>query len=222
ALRVKYLARPGDVELIVGARAAEQGEANDRLAETVAAIRHQLGDFVYGEGDTSLVGLLCDLLADREWTLSTAESCTGGLVGTTITDLSGSSAFYLGGVVAYHDREKQALLDVPAALLERCGAVSSNVARAMATGCRERLGTQAALSVTGIAGPGGGSADKPVGLVYLGFATPDDVRVFRHTFTGDRSNIRRWAATAALDEARRALSSLGPLGQEIEQEAEGA
>lgn len=139
-------------------------------------------------------------------TVSTAESCTGGLVGHVLTEVSGSSAWYLGGAVVYSDALKRDLVGVPATLLDRYGAVSAEVARAMAVGARQRFMTDLALSVTGIAGPTGATPTKPVGLVYLGVADRVGVRVERHVWSGDRSANKRESAAAVL---RLLLATLG-------------
>ncbi|MDQ7086827.1 MAG: CinA family protein [Acidobacteriota bacterium] len=152
------------------------------------------------------------VLEERHWRLATAESCTGGLLARRITDLPGSSAFYVGGVVAYDNTLKRAQLGVPAAVLASRGAVSGSCAEAMARGARDRLGAEVAVSTTGIAGPSGGSADKPVGLVYIAVVSPGGERVSRHLFSGDRWIIREKAVAAALDEVRRVMAGLPPAG----------
>jgi nicotinamide-nucleotide amidase len=137
-------------------------------------------------------------LTARGWTVATAESCTGGLVGMLLTTQPGSSAYYRGGVIAYANHAKESLLAVPADVLERHGAVSAEVAMAMAAGARTGLCADLAVSLTGIAGPGGGSADKPVGLVYVGLATRRGVASRRLMLPGDRAAVRAGAAEAAL------------------------
>ncbi|MBI3752381.1 MAG: nicotinamide-nucleotide amidohydrolase family protein [Chloroflexi bacterium] len=157
--------------------------------------------------DPALVALaerLQGICVGRHLTVATAESCTGGLVAETITAVPGSSAYYVGGVVSYADAVKRDLLDVPVATLAAHGAVSAQVAKAMALGCRARLGTSLAVSITGIAGPDGGSEAKPVGLTYIGLATrgSDDAtasaEVHRFVLPGDRAAIRASAAAEAL------------------------
>ena len=143
---------------------------------------------------TDLIGML----AARDMTVSAAESCTGGLLLSTLTDVSGSSAVVEGGVVSYSNAAKQHLLDVPEALLYEHGAVSQPVAAAMARGIRQRMGTTLGISVTGIAGPGGGSAQKPVGLVYIGLASDAGVQVERCIWHGDRIDNKRASVRAAL------------------------
>jgi PncC family amidohydrolase len=151
--------------------------------------------------DAALVGL-AERLQGRciglGLTVATAESCTGGLVANVITSVPGSSAYFLGAVVSYADSVKTALLDVPVAALEAHGAVSAQVARAMAAGCRARLGADLAVSITGIAGPDGGSEAKPVGLTYIGLASATDDEVRRFLFPGDRDAVRHAAAAEAL------------------------
>ncbi len=131
-------------------------------------------------------------------TLSTAESCTGGLIAERLTDVAGASAVFKGGVVSYTNEVKINVLDVPQPLLTRYGAVSEQVARAMANGARERLDSDLALSVTGLAGPDGDDRGNPVGLVYIGLAAENATPVRRYTFTGVRASIRMQAATQAL------------------------
>ena len=142
---------------------------------------------------------LFDVCVDRGLTVATAESCTGGLVAHAITEIAGSSAYYLGGFVTYADDIKRDQLGVGAELLAAHGAVSAQVARAMAEGARTRLGTDLAVAITGIAGPGGGSDEKPVGLTYVAVADGTGVDVRRHLWSGDRSENKRDSAVAALE-----------------------
>jgi len=135
---------------------------------------------------------------ERGVTLATAESCTGGLVAARITAVPGASAVFWGGVVSYANEVKRGLLGVPQAVLERVGAVSAECAEAMAAGARERLNADVAVSVTGIAGPDGGTPQKPVGLVYFGLASAGGVRSERRLFEGDREAVRQQAAERAL------------------------
>jgi PncC family amidohydrolase len=149
-------------------------------------------------GLVDLAERLQGLCLGRGLTVATAESCTGGLVGAAITSVAGSSGYYLGGVVSYSDSAKQALLGVPADVLAAHGAVSAQTAMAMATGIRSRIGADLTVSVTGIAGPDGGSAAKPVGLTYLALASANGADIQRHVLPGDREAIRNAAAAAAL------------------------
>jgi PncC family amidohydrolase len=157
-----------------------------------------------------LAGRVLDACGARGLTLATAESCTGGLVAHLLTEVPGSSAVVRGGVVAYADPVKRAMLGVPAAVLASHGAVSAQVALAMADGVRGRLGVDIGVSVTGIAGPDGGSAAKPVGLVYVAVAGPEGSEVERHQWPGDRSANKRESARAALELVLRHTSSNAP------------
>jgi nicotinamide-nucleotide amidase len=153
-------------------------------------------------GDAELRGLaerLQGICLGRGLTVAVAESCTGGLVAAAITEIPGSSGYFAGGVVSYADAAKAALLDVPQASLAAHGAVSAQVARSMATGARERLRASIAASVTGIAGPDGGSAEKPVGLTYIGVADARGTDVRRFTWGGDRAGNRLASARAVLE-----------------------
>lgn len=141
---------------------------------------------------------VAERLRERRWTLSVAESCTGGSLGARITTVPGVSDVFLGGIIAYHNRIKHALLDVPQEVIEKHGAVSAPVAEAMAGGCRERFDASIGVAITGIAGPGGGTPDKPVGLVFLAVASPQGVRVERMVFSGDRSTVQASAVDMAL------------------------
>ena len=155
-----------------------------------------------GTGPDPLVALaerLQGLCLDRSLKVATAESCTGGLVANIITEVDGSSGYFLGGVVSYSDDAKRSLLDVPADVLEAHGAVSAQVARAMADGARARFSASIAVAVTGIAGPGGGSDAKPVGLTYVATADAGGVEVRRFHWTADRTGNKRESARAALE-----------------------
>jgi PncC family amidohydrolase len=148
----------------------------------------------------TLVARLALALAAQGRTLSTAESCTGGLVGARLTALPGSSKWYLGGVITYSNELKKELLGIPTELLESHGAVSQETAQAMVEGVRKNTGSDLALSITGIAGPDGGTSEKPVGLVYIGVAAPSpfETTVYKHQLEGSRAEIRKEAARAAL------------------------
>ena len=151
--------------------------------------------------------LIGPLLLARSLTLVTAESCTGGLIGGGLSDEPGSSACFRGGVIAYADDVKQEQLGVPASVLADCGAVSEAAVRAMAAGVRARLGSDYALAVSGISGPGGGSPDKPVGTTWIALATPGAVHARRHRFPADRRRNRLLTVAAAIDALRRTLES---------------
>ena len=154
-----------------------------------------------------LLDQLAAALLARQQTLATAESCTGGLVGAALTNLPGSSAWYLGGVVAYANELKIRLLGVPAEILAAHGAVSLETARAMAQGARAAAAADFAVSITGIAGPAGGTPEKPVGLVFVGVAAPHGTATFKHHFSGSRADIRQAATEAALRHLLEAVAS---------------
>ena len=179
-------------------------QARQQVAEAAGIVEARLGTLVFGRGDDTLASAVGQLLQANGQTVAVAESCTGGLIAKWLTDVSGSSAYFLGGVVAYANTAKRVLLGVQPQLIETHGAVSEPVARAMACGCRERFGTDFALAVTGIAGPTGGTTDKPVGLVYTTLADTSDCRVVEHRFGAhmDRHAIRRRTASAALNMLR--------------------
>jgi PncC family amidohydrolase len=167
------------------------GRVSPISADGEAAVSHD-------EDLLVLAGRVGQVLGSRELTLATAESCTGGLVGHLLTEIPGSSAWYVGGAVVYSDELKRRMAAVPADLLATHGAVSAEVAEALAMGIRTSLGTDLGLAVTGIAGPTGATPTKPVGLVYLGVSDRDGVVVDRHVWLGDRSANKRASAAAAL------------------------
>ncbi len=204
ATGIGLLPSPGDVELRLSAHGAD---AEDRLAAMAGLARTCLGRAIYSEeAGGSLEGAVGRLLTAAAATLATAESCTGGLLAERLTRVPGSSAYFTGAIVAYDDRIKQTQLGVPAALIQRHGAVSREVAEAMATGARDRLGAHWAAAITGVAGPGGGSAEKPVGTVHMAVAGPADSRRHQHRrFPGGRRSIRRLACQWTLDLLRREL-----------------
>jgi competence/damage-inducible protein CinA-like protein len=188
------------VDLYVDAGSEERG---DRIA---AALREPLGRWLYAEDARGVEALVLDLCRERGLTIGTAESCTGGLVAARLTSVPGSSAAFLGSVVAYANEVKAGELGVPEGMLERHGAVSAEVAEAMAQGARARLGVDVAVSVTGIAGPDGGTEEKPVGLVYLHAAGPDGDLALEFNLPGDRDAIRGRSAASALHLVRRLLT----------------
>ena len=183
-----------EIEVTIRADAAALAAA-DALAESMAS---RLAPAVYARDERPLEVHLLEALRARGWRVATAESCTAGLVAARITEIPGSSDTLVGGVVAYANDIKRELLDVPASLLEAHGAVSAECAEAMAQGARRRLGTEAAVAVTGIAGPGGGTPEKPVGLVYFHVSTPAGERAHSHVFPPRRETVREWASTVAL------------------------
>ena len=195
----------GLISLTITATGDSETAAAAFAAQTADELTGRLGPLIIGRGSETLASAVAKLLAGRKQTLSLAESCTGGLVGQVITSLSGASDYFLGSAVCYADTAKRDILGVPQEMLDDCGAVSEPVARQMVLGARDRFGSDWALSLTGIAGPTGGTPDKPVGLVFIGLAGPNTDRVFRHVFASQREQIRRRAASTALNHLRVAL-----------------
>ena len=171
-------------------------------------LRDVLGTLVYGQEDDDLAALVLASCRERRLTIATAESCTGGLLGARITAIPGSSDVYFGGIVAYDNSVKTKLVGVRDVSLSEHGAVSEQVAREMAEGCARALGTQVGIGITGIAGPGGGSAEKPVGTVWIAVAGVGETRSLGRVYVGDREEIRLRATQAAFDQLRRALAPL--------------
>jgi nicotinamide-nucleotide amidase len=203
-IETTILAAPGQIELHLQATGPDVAVLDRRLEEATTRLAAALAPFVFSLDGRTLEAVVGDRLRERGWRIAVAESCTGGLVLGRLTDVPGSSAWVAGGVVAYANDVKTVALGVPAVLIEAHGAVSEPVAVAMAEGVRRRLGGDVGVSVTGIAGPGGGSAAKPVGTVVIAVnTTATEVRTF--AFTGDREMIRRHATAAALDLVRRTL-----------------
>jgi nicotinamide-nucleotide amidase len=202
-------AKVGEVHLRVTAKADTAEQAEALIAERSALVRARLGDAVYGEDDAPLEQAVVALLAARGQTVSTAESCTGGLVAQRITDVAGSSAVFLGGVVAYSNAVKTALAYVPEEMLARVGAVSPEVGRALAEGARRRFATDFGIGITGVAGPGGGSPEKPVGLVYIAVAYAGGCDLEKANFIGSRQIVRHRASQTALNMLRLRILQTG-------------
>ncbi|MBQ4258441.1 MAG: competence/damage-inducible protein A [Clostridia bacterium] len=208
---VATYAKNGEMFIRVTAKAATKEEAEMLCAPIVREIEEIVGDVVYTDRLDSLEELAVSLLAERKMTLATAESCTGGLLAKRLTDIPGASEVFETGVVSYANKTKEKLLGVRSITLERFGAVSSETAREMAEGVRKLAGSNLGIGITGIAGPGGGSPEKPVGLVYI--ALSDGSNIFVHRMAGggrraERTMIRTRAASQALDLVRRYLTGI--------------
>jgi len=203
---IGYRATLPEIEVKVLARAESLELAQERAERAARVVRERLGEeVVFGEGKARFPEALCALLQAKAHTLALAESCTGGLVSELLTAHSGASAVFRGGAVTYSNESKIALLGVPAVLLARFGAVSAEVARAMAEGARLAFNADLALALTGIAGPTGGSPEKPVGLVHYAVSSGAGVSDRHVVFTGNRDQVRRRAAYAGLALVRRVL-----------------
>ncbi len=203
---VTILASPGEVQLHLAVRGAPDS-ADARLASMEADFRSVLGPRVFGEDAEDLPRVVGRRLRERGWTVALAESCTGGSIAAMLTDVPGSSDYFLGAVVSYANAAKEGFLGVEPETIRRFGAVSPETALAMAQGARDRFGADVAASVTGIAGPDGGTPEKPVGTVHFGLATKDGAALTkRRLFGGDRAVVRRAASVQALELLRRFLS----------------
>ncbi len=197
------LAAYGTIEVHLRARAATDQEAEARLAELGDKIELALGDYVYSTKGESLEEVVGMYLVLRQKTVAVAESCTGGMLAERLTRISGSSSFFLGGAVCYTNEMKARWAGVPAELIKDHGAVSRPVAQALAEGVRVRTGASIGLGITGIAGPAGGSSEKPVGLVFVALADERGTQVREFRFPGARDRVRHWATQMALEMVRR-------------------
>ncbi len=197
------LSKPGTIEVHLRARAASEEEAEALLGELGDKIELALGEHVFSAHGESLEEVVGMYLMMKQLTLAVAESCTGGLVSERLTRVPGSSNFFLGGAVCYSNELKIRLAGVPAALIEREGAVSKTVAHALSEGIRTRAASSIGVGLTGIAGPGGGSAEKPVGLVFIALTDARGTSVREFRFPGERQRVRYWASQMALEMIRR-------------------
>ena len=195
----------GEVRLRITAKAADESEAMTLIEPVERQLLDRLGLYFYGYGDEGMETVVARLLLSQGKTVALAESCTGGLISHKLTNVPGSSGYYMQGAVTYSNQAKESILGVDPGLLKRYGAVSGEVAEAMAAGVREWAGTDIGLSVTGIAGPGGGTESKPVGLVFFGLSHVGGTEVYRRQFAGDRLQVKERTALAALDLLRQHL-----------------
>ena len=209
AVQTSILFTKSEVEVHLSAKSKNAAEANATLAELIEKIVGKLGVAVFSVQGETMEEVVGKLLVASGKSLSVAESCTGGLIGTRLTDVPGSSAYFLEGVTAYSNEAKMRTLGVPEATLSEFGAVSAETASAMATGMRERAKTDYAISVTGIAGPDGGTVEKPVGTVFLGYSDATGSKTLKLVLPGDRELIRWRSSQAALDYLRRQLLGSG-------------
>jgi competence/damage-inducible protein CinA-like protein len=200
-IELGYCARPGEVDVrILGETAAVE------RADSV--VRRELGEAIFSTSDQALEEVVVGLLTGRQETIAVAESCTGGLLANRFTNIPGASVAFLAGYVVYSNEAKASALGVAPSLIEEHGAVSESVARAMAENARARARSTYALSTTGIAGPAGGSPEKPVGTVYIGLAMPDKTTAKKFFFPTDRETFKQMATQAALELLRRRLISV--------------
>ncbi|MGH7731113.1 MAG: competence/damage-inducible protein A [Candidatus Eiseniibacteriota bacterium] len=203
-----YLPSYFGVDLRVTVTGASATQVRETATRAYAELEERVASVVYAEGTRVIEEVVGDALVEKGWRVATAESCTGGLLARRITDVPGSSRYFERGFVTYSNASKMDLVGVSAADLEVHGAVSAAVAERLAAGARERAGVEMGVGITGIAGPGGGSEEKPVGLVFIGIASPGGRAVRKFRFMGTRKTIRERAAQAALDLMRRELAGL--------------
>jgi nicotinamide-nucleotide amidase len=209
--RTTILGAPGQIELHLVGEGASPEEAEERIESLAAGLRERLPDRIFSEDGRELPAVVGALLVERELSLAVAESCTGGLLSARLTDVPGASRFLERSFVTYSNRSKLEELGVASGVLEGAGAVSPEVAAAMAAGVRRVAGTSVGLGITGIAGPDGGTDDKPVGLVYIGLDGAAGTRVHQARFPGGRARVRFQATQIALEMLRRGLLGLEPL-----------
>jgi nicotinamide-nucleotide amidase len=204
-VQTTILAGAGEIQLHLKTRADSLDAAQERVDQLVEKIEEELGDYVFSDNGDSMEQIVGYYLQMRNATLAVAESCTGGLFAERITSVSGSSRYFMGGAVVYSNQLKTAFADVPPELIEKHGAVSREVAAALADGIRKRSGATLGVGITGVAGPNGGTDAKPVGLVFHALASDTGTEVAERKFPGDRKRIRWFASQQAMDMVRRKL-----------------
>lgn len=202
---VTILSKPGEIELHLRARTPDKAQSQALLAELGDKIELALGDNVYSSRGETLEEVVGMYLVMRQMTVAAAESCTGGLLSQRLTSTPGSSNYFLGGAVCYSNALKTKLVGVPAAVIEEHGAVSKQVARYLSEGIRRRAESSLGVGITGVAGPGGGTQEKPVGLVFISVADARGTEVKTFRFPGNRERVRFWAAQMALEMIRRRI-----------------
>jgi len=200
------LAAAGEIQIHLRARCDTAAEGDALLAEVAGPMELLLGDRLYSRNGDPMEAIVGQLLLRNHATVSVAESATGGMLGERLSAVPGSSAYFVGGFITYNDGMKQSLLGVPLPLLEEHGAVSREAAEAMAMGARRRTGSTYALSITGVAGPDGGSEKSPVGTMYVGLADAAGTHVVHRQYLGDRQRIRTFVVQLALDTLRRRIT----------------
>jgi len=204
-VQTTILAGGGEIQLHLRCRKDSRAEADARVEELAEQIEDELGDAIFSRKGETIEQIVSYLLQMRSMTLAVAESCTGGLLAERITSIGGSSRYFLGGAVVYSNELKTQFANVPKALIDQHGAVSREVAAAMAEGIRKRCLSSYGVGITGVAGPGGGTEQKPVGLVYIALAGEEGTQVVERNFPGDRQRIRQFSSLQALEMIRRAL-----------------
>ncbi len=204
-VQTTILAAAGEIQIHLRARASSQDEAEDRVERLVGEIEDELDDAIFSRGEETLEQIAGYYLQMREATVAVAESCTGGLLGQRISSISGSSRYFRGGAIVYSNDLKTTFTGIHPKLIEEHGAVSREVATALAQGIRQRCDATFGIGITGVAGPSGGTEQKPVGTVYVALADRDSTQVIEKIYPGDRNRIRWFATQQALDMLRRKL-----------------
>lgn len=204
-VQTTILAGGGEIQLHLRCQKDSQAQAEARVEELAEKLEDELGDAIFSRKGETIEQIVSYLLQMRNMTLAVAESCTGGMLAERITSISGSSRYFLGGAVVYSNELKTQFANVPKALIDQHGAVSREVAAAMAEGIRKRCLSSYGAGITGVAGPGGGTEQKPVGLVYIALAGEEGTQVVERNFLGDRKRIREFSTQQALEMIRRAL-----------------
>ncbi len=207
-IETTILAKPGQVDIRLTARGKTPDDAERQLVDIADQIEKSLEDFIFAKADQTLEEVVGMFLVMKNATIALAESCTGGLLAERLTNVSGSSRYFMSGVVCYSNESKMALAGIPPLLLEMQGAVSEEVSRGLAEGVRDSAKTTVGVGITGVAGPTGGSPEKPVGTVHIAVASPLETVHRRFLFPGDRGRIRWQASQAALDMIRRTAMKL--------------
>jgi len=203
---ISCMPRSGEIQVTVTVQDANTNLADKILEAISVKVKERLRDYIFSCDDEVIEDLVGRLLNQKGLTIALAESCTGGLIAVRLTNLPGSSTYFKGGVVAYSNELKNKFLGVPVNILESFGAVSSETAVAMAAGIRSRAASDIGLSVTGIAGPGGNTPDKPLGLVYIALSAASGAFCGQYIFPGNRTGVRQGTANVALNTVRRFLS----------------
>jgi nicotinamide-nucleotide amidase len=204
-VQTTLLAKPGQVDVRLTAAARTEAEADRTVQDLADGIEKELQEFIFAKTEQSLEEIVGMHLVDKKATIAVAESCTGGMLAERLTGVDGSSRYFLSGIITYSNQSKIDLAGIPPLLLEMQGAVSEEVARGLAESIREKIGTTIGVGITGIAGPSGGSPEKPVGTVHIAVAGPGGISHQRYVFPGSRDRIRWQATQAALNMTRRVL-----------------
>jgi len=207
-VQTTVLAKPGQVDVRLIASGKTMADAERIVQELAEEIEKELADFIFSNAEQSLEEVVGNLLVLKRATIAVAESCTGGMLAERLTSVEGSSRYFMSGIITYSNESKIALAGIPPLLLEMQGAVSEEVARGLAESIRERIGTTIGVGITGVAGPSGGSPDKPVGTVHIAVAGPSVTKHQAFLFPGSRDRVRWQATQAALNMTRRVLMEM--------------